>query len=54
MKTKTAASLVIHDAANMHRKGRKAIANWLRRQAGFLDKHADQLSKRYRASYRYS
>lgn len=52
-KSKSAATITIHDAAKMTAKGRKAIAAWMRRQAGFLEKHAKELSPRFRARYLY-
>lgn len=53
MKTKSAAILTLKDAPLMNKRGRKNIAAWLRRQAGFLEKHADQLSNRFTARYIY-
>ena len=53
MKQKSAAILTIHKAPEMSKRGRKAIANWLRRQADFLEHHADELSKRFTARYIY-
>jgi hypothetical protein len=37
----------------MTKRGRKDVARWLRRQAGFLERHADQLSHRFTARYIY-
>lgn len=54
MKEQSAAILTIKDAPNMTKRGRKNIAMWLRRQAGFLDKHADKLSRRFTARYLYT
>jgi hypothetical protein len=53
MKTKSAVILTIYDAPNMHTKGRKNIAAWLRRQTSFLERNAKQLSKRFTARYLY-
>jgi hypothetical protein len=53
MKTKSAATLTVHDAPKMSKKGRKSIADWLRRQAGFIEKNADELSARFTARYLY-
>ena len=50
---KSAAILTIRDAPTMGERGRKAIAAWLRRQAGFLERHAKELSPRFRARYLY-
>lgn len=52
-KTKSAAVLTIFDAPNMSEKGRKDIAAWLRRQAGFLLKNNKELAKRFTARYLY-
>ncbi len=53
MKEKSAAILTIHRAPAMSKRGRKAIAAWLRRQAGFLERNADELSNRFTARYLY-
>ena len=53
MKEKSAAILTIHRAPEMSKRGRKAIADWLRRQADFLEHNADELSKRFTARYLY-
>lgn len=53
MKEKSAAIVTIKDAPKMSRRGRKAIADWLRRQANFLETNADQLSNRFTARYLY-
>ncbi|WP_165435410.1 hypothetical protein [Bradyrhizobium sp. Leo121] len=50
---KSAATVVIRDASDMTERGRREVALWLRRQARFLEKHADSLSRRYRARYLY-
>ena len=50
---KLAATVVIRDAQDMTERGRKEVAQWPRRQARFLEEHADQLSRRYRARYLY-
>ena len=54
MKSKHAAILTIHHAPSMTKRGRTAIAAWLRRQAGFLEKEAKNLSHRFTARYLYS
>lgn len=51
--TVSAAVVTIFDAPLMTAKGRKAIVAWLRRQADFLAKHPQELSRRYTARYRY-
>ena len=53
MKTKTAAVLTIHDAPNMHKRGRTEIANWLRRQAKLLERNHKGLAKLYIAHWQY-
>lgn len=52
-KEKSAAILTIKDAPNMSKRGRKSIADWLERQAGFLRRNGDQLSTRFTARYIY-
>lgn len=52
-KEKSAAIVTIKDAQDMTPEGRKDIARWLRRQAAFLEKHAEELSNRYTARYLY-
>ncbi len=53
MKEKSAAILTIHRAPEMSKRGRKAIAAWLRRQAGFLEHNSDELANRFTARYLY-
>ena len=50
---KSAAIITIRDAAKMSKKGRLAIASWMRKQAMFLEKYSKQLSSRYTARYLY-
>jgi hypothetical protein len=52
-KEKSAAIVTIKDAAKMSPRGRRQIAAWLRRQAGFLERNADQLASRFTARYLY-
>lgn len=52
-KAKSAAILTLKEAPKMTKRGREDIAAWLRRQASFLEKHADQLSDRFVARYLY-
>ena len=54
MKTHSAAIVTIKDAPNMTKRGRKQIAAWMRQQAGFLEQHADKLSRRFTARYLYT
>ena len=49
-----AATVVIKDGALMTASGKREIANWLRRQARFLEKHGDELAPRYTGTWRYS
>lgn len=53
MKTNRAATITIHRAADMTKKGRTAIAAWMRKQAEFLEKEGLNLSRRYTARYLY-
>jgi hypothetical protein len=53
MKTKSAAIVTIKDAPKMSKRGRKAIAAWLRRQAVFLEQYGTKLSPRFTARYLY-
>ncbi len=53
MKEKSAAILTVKDAPKMTRRGRKNIAEWLRRQAAFLEHNGDELSNRFTARYLY-
>ena len=51
---KSAAIVTIKGAPRMTAKGRKSVAAWLRRQAGFLENHADKLSNhRFCSRYLY-
>lgn len=52
-KEKSAAIVTIKDASRMNKRGRKAIAAWLRRQATFLEAYGPQLSTRFTARYLY-
>jgi chromosomal replication initiation ATPase DnaA len=49
----SAAILTIKDAANMTPKGRRQVADWLRRQAKDLLSLGDQYDKTLRARYLY-
>lgn len=53
-KTRSAATVVIRDAENMTPKGRRQVAAWLKRQAGFLLKYHKALSPRFTARYMYA
>lgn len=53
-KMKSAATVVVIDAAYMTMQARKKIANWLRSRARLLEKHGDLLAPRYTARYLYS
>ncbi len=52
-KDKSAAILTIFKAPEMTKRGRKQIAEWLRRQARFLEQNGDELASRFRARYLY-
>jgi hypothetical protein len=54
MKTeKSAAIVTVHNVDDLSAQGKKDIANWLRRQARIIEKHADELEGRYTARYLY-
>lgn len=53
MKTKSAATLTVHDPAGMSAKGRRSVVKWLKHQAVILEKCPKQLSKRWIARYLY-
>lgn len=53
-KDKVAASLLVRDIPNMTEKGRKAICNWLRRQATNIQLAPSAYGKTFRARYLYS
>lgn len=50
---KSAAIVTIRDAGRMTKKGRRAIAAWLRRHAEWLEQHGDQYSTRFTGRYLY-
>lgn len=52
-KEKTAVVLTIRMAPKMTERGKRDIAAWMRRQANFLTKHADQMANRFTARYIY-
>ena len=52
-KTKAAAILTIHRAAEMTPSGRRAILKWLEKQADFFRQYHKKLSPRFRARYLY-
>lgn len=52
--TKSAAILTIKDAANMTARGKRQIANWLRRQAQALIKDGSLYAKKCVIRYRYA
>jgi len=52
-KEKSAAIVTILKAPQMTKRGRKRIAEWLRRQAQFLEQNGDELSSRFTARYLY-
>ena len=51
--TKEAARIVIVRGAEFTPSGRRRIAQWLRREATFLEKHADRMASRYTARWMY-
>lgn len=50
---KSAAIVTIHKADDMTPEGRKALADWLRKTAGELEKFGSQYSKRFTGRYLY-
>lgn len=50
---KSAAVLTIHCASDMTSEGRTEIANWLRKQAKWLEDAGDNYSSRFVARYLY-
>lgn len=52
-KSRSAAVLTIHDAANMTIKGRSDIVAWLYRQIYAVEFNHKKLAKRYTARYLY-
>lgn len=48
-----AAQIVIHRGADMTARGRRQIAGWIRREATFFERHADQMATRFVSSWRY-
>lgn len=52
-KKKAAAIVTIRRADQMTPKGRRAVAAWLRQQAGFLVRYGPQFSARFTARYLY-
>jgi predicted HicB family RNase H-like nuclease len=50
---KVAATVIIHDAKNMTKKGREQVAEWLANQATSLFEYGNAYSKQFRARYYY-
>ena len=53
-KDKVAASVTVHQVADMTDKGRKAVCDWLRKLARDLQREPDAFSKTFRARYLYT
>lgn len=51
MKEKCAARLTVFDASMMTKRGRKRIANWMRKQADAIEQFGTEYSKRFTARY---
>ena len=51
---KSAAIVTIKDAPSMSKRGRKAIAKWLRQHADWLEADGDKYSKRFTGRYLYA
>lgn len=54
MKEYSAAIVTIKDAPSMTKRGRKAIAKWLRNHAQWLEQDGDKYAKRFTGRYIYS
>lgn len=52
-KEQSAAILTIKSAAKMAKRGKRDIANWLRKQADLLESEGQYYSDGYRARYIY-
>lgn len=50
---RSVAVVTIKDAGRMTKKGRKAIADWLRKHADDLEKLGDNYAPRFRGRYLY-
>lgn len=50
---KVAATLTVHRVADMTKKGRKEVSNWLRRLADDIQEHPESFAKTFRARYLY-
>lgn len=48
-----AAVITVRQAKDMTKKGRKQIADWMRKQAAFLEENGDCFSDRFTARYLY-
>ena len=53
-KVETAAIVTIHDGGKMTKRGRKAIAMWLRTHATWLELHGMDYGKQFRGHYCYT
>ena len=50
---RSAAIVTIKDAPSMSKRGRRAIATWLRKHANWLEQDGDKYSKRFVGRYLY-
>lgn len=53
MKEKSAAIVTIKDADKMTKRGRKAVANWLREHAEMLESYGPEYAGVFRGRYLY-
>lgn len=51
MKEKSIATLTVHDAAKMTKKGRRNIIQWLKRQIETIENDSDKLDSCWTARY---
>jgi protoporphyrinogen oxidase len=45
------ATITVHQAPVMTKKGRRSVAQWMRRQADFLEKNGSEFANRFTARY---
>ena len=53
-RVKSAAIVTMKNAPDMTRRGRKAVANWLRQNATYVEDYGDGLGKCFVTRYLYS
>lgn len=53
MKDRSAAIITIRHASQMTKRGKKQVADWMRKQAEFLEQDGNQFAARFTARYMY-